>query len=413
MQFPVASSKGRSTDMVIEKVKFENIQLYTQSTGLVFKPTREVTLNIPDLLLNLTFDWALQSGQSKGRIQEGQAKIIISKARVLIGLLLNKDLKEVLKLEKCEFNIEKVDVVMAKNPASSVVNWVLDAVNRKLKATVEKEIDGYLKGVVGDWVGKVQSFDGDRWIAFSSWLEVNGKVTEPILIDSKHIEIKLDGTFRKQSSDYEIDVPFSDPLIYETQDMMAVYISEYTLNTLSLSHFNNSPLTISSDSLGIPLSTKSLSKLFPSISSDFGESSPCTLTFTQVSPALLSISQSSISTSLALSSLLSSQGEPVLSLSIQVDVSIFFSVSNGILSGSFTKLSYTQIDLIHSSLSEEPDMVNLRAFAKGLQFFIRSLLTTKVFGPGIAVPGIVQDYLPDLELSFEQGRVLIESNIRV
>lgn len=415
IEFPVVSSKGASTDMVIQKVKFENIQLYTQSTGLVFKPTREITLNIPDLIINLSFDWMLISNPTKKRVQEGKAKIIISKASVLIGLLLNEDLKDVLKLEKCEFKIEKIEVVMDNNPSSSVVNWVLDAVNRKMKANVEKEIDGFLKWAVGDWVDKVQSFDNERWIAFSNWLELNAKVTEPILIDSKHIEVKLDGTFRQKSSDYEIEVPYSDPLVYETQELMAVYISEYTVNTLALSHFKTSPLSISSTSLGIHLTTKSLSKIFPSITSDFGESSPCTLTVTQLTAPTFSISQSSISTSvpLPLTCILSSNDSPILSLSVKVDLSLFFSISNGILTGSFSKLSFTQIDLVETFLSTEPDMENLRAFAKGLQFFLRSLLTSKVFGAGIAMPGFVQDYFPDLELSFEAERILIETNINI
>jgi hypothetical protein len=102
----------------------------------------------------------------------------------------------------------------------------------------------------------------------------------------------------------------------------------------------------------------------------------------------------------------------ILSLSIQVDLSSSLSISKSILSGSFTQFSFTKIDLISSTLTIPPDMDNLRAFAKGLQFFIRSLLTSKLFGSGIPLPSPIQDYFPDLQLSLADQSVLIETNIK-
>ena len=411
-EFPVVTTKGLATDMAVSNIRFENIQLYTENTGLVFKPSGEISIKIPDIFMNLKFDWALKSHLNKKVIQHGEAKIVVSKANVLINLLLNKDLKEVLVLDKCEFDIEKLEIIMDKNPSSGAINWFLDAVNKKLRVSIEKEINFYLNSAVKAWLGNVQRLDADHWITLSNWLEINAKLTQPILIDSKHIEIKLDGTFRKHSSDYEIDIPNMSILKYETQDMIAVYISEYTLNTLSLSHFKTSPLTISSDSLGIPIPTSALTSIFPSIVSDFGES-PCILTLTQELPASFSISESLISTSLSLTSTLSTTDLLVLSLSIEVSTSLSFSISKGILSGSFTQFSFSKIDLTSNNLSDNPDMDNLRAFAKGLQFFIRSLLTSKIFGSGIPMPGFLQDYFPELVLSLEDKSILIETNIKV
>ena len=410
-EFPVVTTKGLSTDMAVDNIRFENIQLYTENTGLVFKPSGEISINIPDILMNLKFDWVLKSHVNKKVIQQGEAKIVVSKASVLINLLLNKDLKEVITLDKCEFDIEKIEIIMDKNPASAVINWYLDAINKRIRGSIEKEIDLFLNSVVKAWLGNAQRLDADHWVSLTSWLQMNAKFTQPISIDSKHVEIKLDGTCRKHSSDYKIDIPNLSNLKYETQDMIAVYISEYTLNTISLSHFKTSPISLTSDSLNIPLSTPMLVSILPSIVSDFGVS-PCSISLTQSSTFLFSLSASELSTPVSLSLDLSIKDLLILSLSIQVDLSSSLSISKSILSGSFTQFSFTKIDLISSTLTIPPDMDNLRAFAKGLQFFIRSLLTSKLFGSGIPLPSPIQDYFPDLQLSLADQSVLIETNIK-
>jgi hypothetical protein len=409
-EMPVVSSKGMSTDLTIENIFIKDINLVTESTGLTFKSSREVVLNIPDLLINLRFDWSLKSHSSKKVLQKGDAKIIVSQASFITSLLVTTDMKQALKLNKCEFSIDKILIELDDNPASGALNWILDAVNRKLKKNIEKEMNSFLNNLVESLLKKMPSLDKNSWVSLGPWLLLNSRITEPLSISPSRLEARIDGTFIRAGPEYEINVESPGKLLFESKETMAVYISEYTVNTLALAQFKAQPFQLSSDSLGAKLTTSSLNSIFPSIVEDFGEDTPCTMTCTQIESLDLTLNPNHIESSLHVSCNLETSSSKVLSLLIDLDLEVTLSANNGLMTGSVTKLVFSQINLSENHLSTEPDMENLRAFAKGLQFFLRSFLSSKLFGSGILLPDVLISYFPDVSVEIQPGQILLEGN---
>ena len=406
MEFPLFSSK---TEIVIKDFSMEAIKLINENTGLEFKPSRDIELVVPDIEFSLKFNWALKSHGSDKEFQRGSARLIVSEASLSLGLYVTEDLEKLIKLSKCEFELNALKIYFDDSPAKGELNWVLDAMNRKMKKVLVSEINKTLRSSVQALIDQVPSVKTDLWVDIANWLIFNLRFVASPAIDSSHIEVEIDGTFMKPGDPYPINLLPPIKLNAESKKTIAVYVSEFTVNTIFLALYQASPLRISNKDLGVELTTNTIDKVIPGIADELGKSLPAEIICKQESFSPFTLDIKKVTNNLGLICQLEVDKKTKVKILAELYTETSVRMGNGIFTGSINKLQIRKLELLEKNLETEFDLNNFQEFLKGSLLVARSFISYKIFGSGFLLPDYINLYFKELDLSLRSEHLLIEA----
>lgn len=406
MNFPLLSSK---TDIVIRDFSMETIKLINENTGFKFKPSRDIELVVQDIEFSLKFNWALKSHDKDTEFQKGSAKLIVNEATLTVSLYVTEELEELIKLNRCEFELNTMKILFDDSPAKGELNWILDAMNRKMKIVLVSEINKSLNSAILALIDQIPSFKKDLWIDVVNWLIFNLRFINSPKIDSSHLEIEIDGTFMKPGDPYPITIPPPTKLNIESKKTIAIYMSEFTVNSLFLALYQANPLKISNNDLGIQLTTNSIDAVIPGIAEELGESQPAEIICKQDLFSPFTLDAKKITNKLGLICQLDVNKKTKVKILAELYSETIVKMGNGIFTGSINKLQVSKLELLEKNLETEFDLENFKEFLRGSLLIARSFISYKIFGSGILLPDYFNLYFTEFNLSLRSGHLLIEA----
>lgn len=409
MQLPEANYPILSTNtLAIKDLTMNSIKLLNNNTGLSFKASREVILTIPNVEFTSKFSWAILGHSNKVELQKGDARFIVNDATITITLYLNDDLAEPVKLSRCEFELKTFKILFDNTPAKGELNWVLDAMNRKMKKTVVSEVLGTLNSRISEMIQKIPDLSQDLWVGLNNWLEFNAKFVSVPDIDDSKVEVKIDATFRLPGDQYAIELSPPVELINSSQETLAVYVSEFTVNTVALALFKAEPLRVSNKDFGVELTTNAVEAVIPGICDELGENQPSEIICVQDRFTGFVLGGKKVSNNLSLVCDLNVNKKTVVKVEAEIFSETSLRVGSGIVFGNVNKLQVLKLEELENKLESEFDLINFKEFLKGVAFIARGVISNKIFGTGIPFPSVLSTYFEELDMTIQSGYFLIE-----
>ena len=312
-------------------------------------------------------------------------------------------------LLRSELVLGKIDIEFDESMMGGVFNWAIGTMNQKLKVLLENQLNAGLKEFISLFLNKAPKMDQKLMVPVNGWLVLDSTLLSVPLISNSNIRFTIAGEFynKNEMNNKELDRPVK--MKYESDKELIACVSQYSLNTLSLSYFQYSPIVLSSDKLGISINNDMLEALFPGILDKFGTDLEAIIVCKQDKYASFELETESLINSLDFNCELHSTS-PILILGLQLSTTTNLFISNNVLHGSFSSLKVSKITLQESHLPNPPDLENLQTFINSILKLGKPLISNKTFGSGIQVPDFIQSLATDLKLDFFKGFLTIEAN---
>lgn len=403
LTIPVVQQKGMATDLKFEQIKATSIYIDTGNSGLSFTSNNQILFTIPELIANFKFAWTVQSHTTHEAVQKGAGKVSINNAHLNVVITVGTSSENAFSLKKSEFKIEKFEVNF--DEPSGVYNWVLEAVNRKLKNSIEqavtKEMNYFIKTIL----------QGTKTYNFNELIEVNlGLVSGPV-IDERHLELLLNGTGKVKGKDYSIDdIKNEVELKYSSHKDFGVFISEYSLNTLMLAQHKLKPISFSSLDFGLNITTDVLEPVFEGINKEFGPDNDVKIECQASEHPKIKLAEDLINGNFQFLCTLSTETQQPVQLNLGFIGKISLKMVRDEIKANIEDCKLDSISAINSNLKREVNIAGIKNLINLSLSLWKGLISQIVFEQGIQIPEFFKTFTKDSFVEIEKGYLRIEGN---
>lgn len=406
---PLVKNKDFATDFVMSEIRVESFRIQREETRLSFSNSQDVVIASEGIYLALGLVWKVQSHRKKGVLDSGKASIVIDGSSLVMIGQMTDDMDKWLKPVKTQFDVGKIKVIFDKTPMKVVINWLVEQVNEKIRTLVQDEVSKAADLGFKAIVAGLPSLRKKNVLNLSSWMSANLTLTEMPVIDEDLVVVTVDGTIRDYKKDYEIKIQprFID---YKSEFEVGVCISEYSFNTLSLAYFQNQPLSIRAEDLGLAINTEILDPLFPGILDFLGEAE-VKLHCRQSKELNLNLEVINLLANQELECIVLSETQDIARLILQVYSKVELIENSNIVRGRFVDLTVTGVEVGDYIVDGTPDTENIKSFINGLLIFAKPFASNKVFGSGILVPSWLTHSFSKFKISLGKDLLIIEGDL--
>lgn len=405
MHFPSVGKGSLTVDLDVYNLTIPVFNIDHKNSGVVFTSDRKIIFTLQDITSTGTFNWKISRGSL---VQKGSTTVSIDKATFTIELTMKNALNFEMAVSRCEFKIAKFKATLADNSGSGMINWVLDAVNAKLKETLENQISGLVKSVINGYVTKV---NGLTEVEITDGLVVSVKLTEIPVIDTEHLKIAIEGLVKLKDIAYEFTIPDPVELAFTTSQALQITVSEYSLNSALFTFHISKMLSFSTESFGIDLNTNNIKNIFPGIDEQFGKKTINIVCQTSKNPLLTLDSQVIYSDiNLTCSMFVEEETDAVLVVGISAKSKAKVFMEELVVEGEFEEIVVNEISLVSSVLKNEPYLDGIKDLLNLSLKLGRKKINQAVFGKGISLPSELNGFIDNLQANVNQGFITVEGS---
>ena len=406
---PLVKNKDFATDFVMTGIEVEAFKIPREGTQMSFTNSQDLVIQSEKIYLSMGLVWKVQSHHKKGVLDSGKASVSIDGSSLLLIGQMTGDMDKWLKPVKAQFDVGKIKIIFDKTPMKVVINWLVEQVNEKIKALLQEQISRAADLGFKAIAAGLPSLRTKNVLNLSSWMSVNLTLTELPVIDEDLAVATFDGTIRDVKSVYDISAKakFID---YKSKFEVGIYVSEYTLNTLSQAYFQNKPFSVRAEDLGLLLNTDILDPLFPGILEYFGETS-VKLHCSQRKELSLNLEVTYLHADQELECVVLTDTEDISRLLVNLYSKIELTESSNIIRGKFVELNVKDVKVEDFIIDGSPDTENIKSFINGLLTFAKPFVSNKVFGSGILVPSLFTHSFSKFKILMEKDLLIIEGDL--
>ncbi|OMJ78872.1 hypothetical protein SteCoe_21225 [Stentor coeruleus] len=405
MHFPSVGKGSLTVDLDVYNLTIPVFNVDHKNSGVAFTSDRKIIFTLQDVTSTGNFNWKISRGNL---VQKGSTTVSIEKATFTIELTMKNSLNLEIIVSKCEFKISKFKAILADNSGSGMINWVLEAVNAKLKDTLEIQISALVKNVINGYVTKVNGFTE---IEIADGLVVSVKLTEIPEIDTEHLKIAIEGLVKLKGMTYEFTIPDPVDLSFTTSQALQITVSEYSLNSALFTFHISKMLSFSTSSFDIGLNTNNVKNIFPGIDEQYGKKNIDISCQTSKNPLISLDSQIVYSdVELACSMLVEEETDAVLVVSTCVKSKAKVFMEELVVKGEFEEIVVNEITLVSSELKNEPNLQGVKDLLNLSLKLGRKKINEAVFGKGITLPAEMSGFVDNLQISVNKGFITVEGS---
>ena len=392
-------------DLKISELIVPVFKLDSEHSGVTFQDNRKITFTLQKITMDASLNWQLSRNNFK---QLGKAMIEVTKANLNVVLTVSDKNYGMVTVDSTTFEIEQFSVKFLNSPAASILNWVLDAINVKVKQALGAQIAAVAKGAFQTAFNSLATINKIPLGEFAHFSLVH---TNAPVVNRDYIYFSLDGVVKLNVVGYEIDIPKPVPLSFTTSESSQISISSYTLNSGIFAFYISESLRFNLKDLGINLDCNFLESVFPGISAQYGEHTPADISCKAKSCPLLDFSNGKITTKISLECSLNVEGKGT-PVTLEVDANALTSVTinNWVINGAINSIIITDVIQIDSKLNENVKVEGIKNLGNLTFKLVQKKLNKLIFGDGIILPTIGKLFIDDLNIEIKEGFVLVEGS---
>jgi hypothetical protein len=406
---PLVKNKDFATDFAISGMEIQRIDIPMSSFRVSFTNSEDIVVEASDISVSVKFDWKIQSHHKKGVLDRGDATILLEKSSILLMAQLTENMKEMLKPIKSEFIIGDIQINFDKTIMRDLINWGISTIKGKISQTIESSVNSALSSAFKQYLS-LTSLSSERMIDITRWLSLNLTLADLPSIDEDSFSVFLNGTFKHKTKNYEIPEKNPKFIEYQSERQISLFISEFSINSLSLAYFHQSPFSVSNHDLGVELTTNHLEIVFTNVTSAFGKNVAVELNCFQNDYLTLGIEKNILNVLQKLLCSVQCENGKIGDFSVDLKALIEITVASGVLRGKFLNVVVDDLNEMEFYTEEVPDMDGIKSFLNGLLLFAKPIISFKVFGTGILIPSFIMKEFEELEVSLEDSFIKVEGD---
>lgn len=392
-----------NVDFNITNLSFPEFNLDASKSGVAFKPNREVHFNLQEISMKSTFDWNLAKATFA---LSGSTDVLVTKASLLVNVSVSdsKDIKVV--VNEATFTIEAFNITLSKEPYYSVVNWILDAVNKKAKETIETQLSSFFKIAIQNAFNDITPVTK---IPVSSYVYFSIAHTHSPVMDSEHIKFQIEGVIIVEPYPYALTKPLE--INYVIDKPIQVSVSDYTVNSFLYASFLSNKLAFKASDFEYKLNTNFLDSILPGISLQYGKNVDADVICNTIQSPIVNFTYyKGAVASLVLSCDLEidSKGK-VLELTFDLETLSSLWLEKWVVEGEFTRIAVNQVKFKESKLKNDPNTEGIKDLCNFTFGLLKSRVNRMVFGKGIPLPDILKLFFSEPEINIFEGYAVFEA----